>query len=210
MYQQNNSIYISETENLERRFLLNVLSRCRDFCLKEHHCFCRFLDAPSSSSVVPLKFLMTSFLAAPGLLLEKVPDPAVFVSPFAWWPTPPARNMALLLLLEHEAAAAASSAIFTSSPIKSTESSNLNFFWMCSGVGEQEEEEELGVLEGEEEEMVSLVSSLSEPFIFLFLGDVMLPLSALTSVVAALASWVGGGGGLGADKPVGNMKKREY
>lgn len=156
---------------------------------------------------------MTSFLAAPGLLLEKVPEPAVFVSPFAWCPTPPGRNTALLLLLEHEAAAAASSAIFTSSPMKSTESSNLNFFWMCSGVGEQdeegEEEEELRILGGEEE-MVSAVSSLSEPFIFLFFEDVMLPLSFLTSVAACLASWVGGGGGLGEDKPVGNMKKREY
>lgn len=154
---------------------------------------------------------MVSFLAAPGLLLEKVADPALFVSPLAWWATPPARSRALLLL-EHEAAAAAaaSSAIFTSSPIKSTESSNLNFFWMCSGLGEEQEEEWRG-LEGEEEEMVSLGSSLSEPFIFLFFGDVMLlfPLSALTSVVAALASWVGGGGGLGEDKPVGNMKKRE-
>lgn len=158
---------------------------------------------------------MTNFLAAPGLLLEKVPEPAGFVSPFAWCPTPPGRNTALLLLLEHEAAAAAaaaaaSSAIFTSSPMKSTESSNLNFFWMCSGVGEQEEEEEeeeeFRVLGGEEE-MVSAVSSLSEPFIFLFFGDVMLPLSFLTLVAACLASWVGGGGGLGEDKPVGNMKK---
>lgn len=81
---------------------------------------------------------------------------------------------------------------------------------MCSGVGEQEEEEEeeeFRVLGGEEE-MVSVVSSLSEPFIFLFFGDVMLPLSCLTSVAAGLASWVGGGGGLGEDKPVGNMKKR--
>lgn len=155
---------------------------------------------------------MTSFLAAPGLLLEKVVDPAVFVSPFAWCPTPPGRNMALLLLLEHEAAAAAaSSAIFTSSPMKSTESSNLNFFWMCSGVGEEEEEEEEEFrVFGGEEEIVSLVSSLSEPFIFLFFVDVMLPLSVLTSVAAGLASWVGGGGGLGEDKPVGNMKKREY
>lgn len=34
----------------------------------------------------------------------------------------------------------------------------------------------------------------------------MFPLSFLTSVAAALASWVGGGGGLGEDKPVGNMK----
>lgn len=164
-------------------------------------------------SAVPLKFLMTSFLAAPGLLLEKVPDPAVFVSPFAWCPTPPVRNMALLLLLEHEAAAAAaaaSSAIFTSRPMKSTESSNLNFFCMCSGVGEQEEEEDEFRVLGGEEEIVSLVSSLSEPFIFLFFGDVMLPLSFLTSVAAGLASWVGGGGGLGEDKPVGNMKKREY
>lgn len=84
---------------------------------------------PIIHQCLPLKFLMTSFLAAPGLLLEKVVDPAVFVSPFAWCPTPPGRNMALLLLLEHEAAAAAaSSAIFTSSPMKSTESSNLNFF----------------------------------------------------------------------------------
>ncbi len=88
---------------------------------------------PPPQHLLPLKFLMTSFLAAPGLLLEKVPDPAVFVSPFAWCPTPPDRNAALLLLLEHEAAAAAaaaaaSSAIFTSSPMKSTESSNLNFF----------------------------------------------------------------------------------
>lgn len=151
---------------------------------------------------------MTSFLAAPGLLLEKVPDPAVFVSPFAWCPTPPDRNTALLLLLEQEAAAAASSAIFTSSPMKSTESSNLNFFWMCSGVvgqEEEDEEEEFRVLGGEEE-IVSVVSSLSEPFIFLFFGDVMLPLSPLTSVAAGLASWVGGGGGLGEDKPVGNMK----
>lgn len=164
---------------------------------------------------VPLKFLMTSFLEAPGLLLEKVPEPAVLVSPLAWCPTPTVRNTALLLLLEHEAAAAAaaSSAIFTSSPMKSTESSNLNFFWMCSGVLDPEEEveeedddeEEFRVLGGEEE-MVSAVSSLSEPFIFLFLGDVMLPLSPLTSVAAALASWVGGGGGLGEDKPVGNMK----
>lgn len=163
--------------------------------------------------LLPLKFLMTSFLAAPGLLLEKVPEPAVFVSPFAWCPAPPDRNAALLLLLEHEAAAAAaaSSAIFTSSPMKSTESSNLNFFWMCSGVGEQEEEEEeeFRVLGGEEE-MVSAVSSLSEPFNFLFFGDVMLPLSFLTLVAACLASWVGGGGGLGEDKPVGNMKKQEY
>lgn len=165
--------------------------------------------------LLPLKFLMTSFLAAPGLLLEKVPEPAVFVSPFAWCPTPPVRNTALLLLLEHEAAAAAaaaSSAIFTSSPMKSAESSNLNFFWMCSGVGEQEEEEEdeeeFRVLGGEQ--MVSAVSSLSEPFIFLFFGDVMLPLSFLTLVAACLASWVGGGGGLGEDKPVGNMKKQEY
>lgn len=74
---------------------------------------------------------------------------------------------------------------------------------------EEEEDEEFRVLGGEEE-IVSLVSSLSEPFIFLFLGDVMLPLSFLTSVAAGLASWVGGGGGLGEDKPVGNMKKREY
>lgn len=88
--------------------------------------------------------------------------------------------------------------------MKSSESSNLNFFWMCSGVGEQE----VGL--GGEREMVSALSSLSEQFIFLFFGDVMLPLSVLTSVAAALASWVGGGGGLGEDKPVGNMKKREY
>lgn len=146
------------------------------------------------------------------MLLEKVPEPAVLDSPLAWWPTPTVRNTALLLLLEQEAAAAAaaaaSSAIFTSSPMKSTESSNLNFFWMCSGVEEEEEEDEEGnrVLGGEEEEMVSALSSLSEPFIFLFLGDVMLPLSPLTSADAGLASWVGGGGGLGEDKPVGNMK----
>lgn len=160
--------------------------------------------------LLPLKFLMTSFLAAPGLLLEKVPEPAFFVSPFAWCPTPPDRNTALLLLLEHDAAAAAaSSAIFTSSPMKSTESSNRNFFWMCTGVGEQEGEEEFRDLGGEEE-IVSVLSSLSEPFIFLFFGDVMLPLSFLTSVAVGLASWVGGGGGLGEDKPVGNMKKREY
>lgn len=165
---------------------------------------------------LPLKFLMTSFLEAPGLLLEKVPEPAVLVSPLAWCPTPTVRNTALLLLLEHEAAAAAaaSSAIFTSSPMKSTESSNLNFFWMCSGVLEPEEEveeeeeddddeEEFRVLGGEEE-MVSAVSSLSEPFIFLFLGDVML--TSVCTHAAALASWVGGGGGLGEDKPVGNMK----
>lgn len=159
--------------------------------------------------VVPLKFLMTSFLAAPGLLLEKVPEePAGFVSPFAWCPVPtPGRNTALLLLLEQEAAttaaAAASSAIFTSSPMISTESSNLNFFWMCSGEQEEEEEEE-------EFRDLSAVSSLSEPFIFLFFGDVILPLSGLTSVATGLASWVGGGGGLGEDKPVGNMKKRGY
>lgn len=59
---------------------------------------------------------------------------------------------------------------------------------------------------GGEGEMVSALSSLSEQFIFLFFGDV----SFLTSVAAALASWVGGGGGLGEDKPVGNMKKREF
>lgn len=165
--------------------------------------------------LLPLKFLMTSFLAAPGLLLEKMPEPAGFVSPFAWCPAPPARNPALLLLLEHEAAAAASSAIFTSSPMKSTRSSNLNFFWMCSAVGDEEEDEEAEeekecrVLGGEDE-IVSAMSSLSEPFIFLFFGDVMLPLSGLTSVAAGLASWVGGGGGLGEDRPVGNMKKREY
>lgn len=63
---------------------------------------------------------------------------------------------------------------------------------------------------GGEWEIVSALSSLSEQFIFLFFGDVMFPLSFLTSVAAALASWVGGGGGLGEDKPVGNMKKREY
>ena len=83
---------------------------------------------------------------------------------------------------------------------------------MCSEVGEQEEEdgeEEFRVLGGEEE-IVSLVSSLSEPFIFLFFGDVMLPLPFLTSVDAGLTSWAGGGWGLGEDKPVGNMKKREY
>lgn len=154
---------------------------------------------------------MTSFLAAPGLLLEKVPEPAAFVSPFAWCPTPPARNTALLLLLEHEAAAAAaSSAIFTSSPMKSTESSNRNFFWMCSGAGAQDEEDEEFWDLGGEEEMVSAEPSLSEPFIFRFFGDVMLPLSFLTLVAACLASCVGGGGGLGEDKPVGNMKKREY
>lgn len=161
--------------------------------------------------MLPLKFLMTSFLAAPGLLLEKVAEPAVLVSPFAWCPTPADRNTALLLLWEHVAAAAASSAIFTSSPIKSTESSNLNFLWMCSGVPEVEEEEddddadEVRLLEGEGG-TGSAVSSLSEPFIFRFFGDVMLPLSPLTSVAAVLASWVGGGGGLGEDKPVGNMK----
>ena len=169
--------------------------------------------APSSTvDLLPLKFLMTSFLAAPGLLLEKVP--VLLVSPFAWCPAAPGRNPALLLLLEHEAAAAASSAIFTSSPMKSTESSNLNFFWMCSAVGEQQEEEEEEEEEfrvfGGEGEMVSAASSLSEPFIFLFFGDVMLPLSALTSAAAGLASWVGGGGGLGEEKPVGNMKKREF
>lgn len=79
---------------------------------------------------------------------------------------------------------------------------------MCSGVVEQEEdeeEEEFRVFGGEEE-IVSAASSLSEPFIFLFFGDVMLPLSLLTSVATVLASWVGGGGGLGEDKPVGNMK----
>lgn len=156
--------------------------------------------------VLPLKFLMTSFLEAPGLLLEKVPELAVFDSPLAWWPMPTVRNTALPLLLEQEAAAiAASSAIFTSSPMKSTESSNLNFFWMCSGVEEEEDEEGTNVLGGEEE-MVSVLSPLSEPFIFLFLGDVMLPLSPLTSADAGLASWVGGGGELGEDKPVGNMK----
>lgn len=155
---------------------------------------------------VPLKFLMTSFLAAPGLLLEKVAEPAVFVSPFAWCPTPVDKNTALLLLLEHVAAAAASSAIFTSSPIKSTESSNLNFFWMCSGAPEvEDDDDEVRLLEGEGG-MGSAVSSLSEPFIFRFFGDVMLPLSPLTSVAGVLASWVGGGGGLGEDKPVGNMK----
>lgn len=63
---------------------------------------------------------------------------------------------------------------------------------------------------GAGEEMVSVGSSLSEPFSFLFFGDVMLPLSALTSAAGGLASWVGGGGGRGEDKPVGNMKKREY
>lgn len=81
---------------------------------------------------------------------------------------------------------------------------------MCSAVGEEEEEEEEEEefrVFGGEEEIVSLVSSLSEPFIFLFFVDVMLPLSVLTSVAAGLASWVGGGGGLGEDKPVGNMKK---
>lgn len=143
------------------------------------------------------------------MLLEKVPEPAVLDSPLAWWPMPTVRNTALLLLLEQEAAAAAaaSSVIFTSSPMKSTESSNLNFFWMCSGAEEEEEGDEEGsnVLGGEEE-MVSALSPLSEPFIFLFLGDVMLPLSPLTSADAGLASWVGGGGGLGEDKPVGNMK----
>lgn len=150
---------------------------------------------------------MTSFFAAPGLVLEKVPEPAaLLVSPLAWWPpTPAASSTALLLLLEHEAAAA-SSAIFTSSPKKSTESSNRNFFWMCTG-DEDVDEEEVRVLGGEGE-MVSLVSSLSEPFIFLFFEDIMLPLSFLTSVAVALASWVGGGGGLGEDKPVGNMKER--
>lgn len=162
---------------------------------------------PPGVHVLPLKFLMTSFLAAPGLLLEKVAEPAVFVSPFAWCPTPADRNATLLLLLEQVAAAAAvaSSAIFTSSPIKSTESSNLNFFWMCSGAPEVEDEDEVRLLEGEGG-MGSAVSSLSEPFIFRFFGDVMLPLSPLTSVAAVLASWVGGGGGLGEDKPVGNMK----
>lgn len=152
---------------------------------------------------------MTSFLEAPGLLLEKVPEPAVLDSPLAWWPMPTVRNTALLLLLEQEAAAAAaaaSSAIFTSSPMKSTESSNLNFFWMCSGVEEEEEDEQGTTVLGGEEEMVSALSPLSEPFIFLFLGDVMLPLSPLTSADAGRASWVGGGGGLGEDKPVGNMK----
>lgn len=94
--------------------------------------------------------------------------------------------------------------------MKSTESSNLNFFCMCTGVGEQEEEEEELRVFGGDEEIALLVSSLSEPFIFLFFGDVMVPLSALTSVAVGLASWVGGGGGLGEDKPVGNMKKREY
>lgn len=169
---------------------------------------CPFLSADGSHhppvSVLPLKFLMTSFFAAPGLLLEKVAEPAVFVSPFAWCPTPPGRNTALLLLLEQ--VAADSSAIFTSSPIKSTESSNLNFLWMCSGVlGEEEDDDEFRVFVVEEE-MVSAVSSLSEPFIFRFFGDVMLPLSPLTSVATVLASWVGCGGGLGEDKPVGNMK----
>lgn len=77
---------------------------------------------------------------------------------------------------------------------------------------EEVEEEELRVLlGGEEEDMVSGVSSsLSDPFIFLFLGDVMvLPRSVLTSVAVGRASWVGGGGGggLGEDKPVGNMEK---
>lgn len=155
--------------------------------------------------MLPLKFLMTSFLAAPGLLLEKVAEPAVLVSPFAWCPTPADRNTALLLLWEHVAAAAASSAIFTSSPIKSTESSNLNFLWMCSGAPEVEDDDEVRLLEGEGG-TGSAVSSLSEPFIFRFFGDVMLPLSPLTSVAAVLASWFGGGGGLGEDKPVGNMK----
>lgn len=154
---------------------------------------------------LPLKFLMTSFLEAPGLLLEKVPEPAVLDSPLAWWPIPTVKNTALLLW-EQEAAAAASSAIFTSSPMKSTESSNLNFFWMCSGVEEEEEDEEGSSVLGGEGEMVSALSPLSEPFIFLFLGDVMLPLSPLTSADAGLASWVGCGGGLGEDKPVGNMK----
>lgn len=156
--------------------------------------------------MLPLKFLMTSFLAAPGLLLEKVAEPAVLVSPFAWCPTPAERNTALLLLWEHvAAAAAASSAIFTSSPIRSTESSNLNFLWLCSGAPEVEDGDEVRLLEGEGG-TGSAVSSLSEPFIFRFFGDVMLPLSPLTSVAAVLASWVGGGGGLGEDKPVGNMK----
>lgn len=157
--------------------------------------------------MLPLKFLMTSFLAAPGLLLEKVAEPALLASPFAWCPTAADRNAALLLLCEH--VAAASSAIFTSSPIRSTESSNLNFLWMCSGAPEVEDDdddkEEVRLLEGEGG-TGSAVSSLSEPFSFRFFGEVMLPLSPLTSVAAVRASWVGGGGGLGEDKPVGNMK----
>lgn len=152
-----------------------------------------------SALSIPLKFLMTSFFAAPGLLLEKVLEPAVFVSPFAWCPTPPGRNT-FLLLLEHDAD---SSAIFTSSPMKSTESSNLNFFWMCCEVEEQEEEEEEFRVLGDEE--IVSISSFSELFIFLFFEDVIL-LSFLTSEAAGLASWVGGGG-LGEGKPVGNMKK---
>lgn len=82
----------------------------------------------SWGDVLPLKFLMTSFLAAQGLLLEKGPEPAALLSPFAWYPD---RTTGLPLFSRHEAAAAAaSSAIFTSTPRKFIESANLNFFWM--------------------------------------------------------------------------------
>lgn len=150
---------------------------------------------------IPLKFLMTSFFAAPGLLFEKVVDPVDFVSPFAWCPTPPAKKT-FLVLLEHDAVGEDSSAIFTSSPMISAGSSNLNFFWICWEVEEQDEELQMAF--GDED--IESMSSFSELFIFLFLEDVRL-LSLLTSEAAGLASWVGGGG-LGEGKPVGNMKKR--
>lgn len=69
-------------------------------------------------------------------------------------------------------------------------------------MGEDEEGEPsvFGGEEEEQEEMESAASSRSGPFIFLFLAEVMAP-----SAAVALASWVGGAGGLGEDKLVGNM-----
>lgn len=156
--------------------------------------------------MLPLKFFITSFLAAPGLLLEKLVDPVeVFVSPLAWCPTPAAKKRFLLLLEDVDEEEEDSSAIFTSSPIKSTESSNLNFFWTWWEVEEPEEGELSMLLEGDEE--IDSNSSLSELFIFLFLDvELMLLLLLLPSEAAGLTSWAGGGG-LGEDKPVGNMKK---
>lgn len=148
---------------------------------------------------LPLKFLITSFLAAPGLLLVNVADPADLVSPLAW----PEKKA--LLALEHDAVGD-SSAIFTSSPVHSERSSNRNFFWMCCEEEEQDAEELHAALGDLGDAETESVSSLSELRIFLFLQGVRL-LSLFTSEAAALASWLGAGG-LGEGKPVGNMKKR--
>lgn len=88
-----------------------------------------------------MKFLITSFLAVPGLLVAKVVD---FVRPLA---CPVSTEQPLLFLC--------SSAIITSSPTKSNESSNLTLLWSwwLQQVEEVEDEDvEVEVVVEEEEE----------------------------------------------------------